>query len=142
MADSGGDALHDRIVENTPIKTGNLRSSWFRLPTENIGSRYEARVNTEVDYAPEVNYGTGLWGPEHRKFLIEPTPPKKALTWIDPVGGNRVFAARVWSPGSPGAHMIESGAAKVEAELNEILDTDLQTFKVEMEAQAMQAQVR
>ena len=40
-----------------------------------------------MEYAPYVNYGTGLWGPEHRKYLIEPIEPKKALSWIDPVGG-------------------------------------------------------
>jgi hypothetical protein len=141
MADSGGDALHHRITENTPIKTGNLRSSFYRLPTEHIESRYESHVRTEVDYAPYVNYGTGLWGPEHRKYLIEPIAPKRALSWIDPVGGNRVYAGHVWHPGSPGAHMIENGAAKVEAEVNEILAGDLQTFKIEMEAQAVQAQV-
>ena len=38
--------------------------------------------------------------------------------------------------------MLEAGAAKVEAELGEILASDLQQFKVEMEAQAMQAQAR
>jgi hypothetical protein len=139
MADSGGDALHHRITENTPVKTGNLRTSFYRLPTEKIDSRYESRVRTDVEYAPYVNYGTGLWGPEHRKYLIEPIEPKKALSWIDPVGGGRVFAAHVWHPGSQGAHMLEAGAAKVEAELGEILASDLQEFKAEMEAQAMQA---
>jgi hypothetical protein len=134
MQDAGLDLLHELIVEFTPIRTGNLRTSWFTS-----GST----VKTEVDYAPYVNYGTGLFGPEHRKYLIEPHPPKRFLSWIDPARGGRVFARRVWHPGSEGAHMIEKAAAAMEAGLlTARLQTHLETFKRDMEAQAAKAQER
>jgi hypothetical protein len=142
MANTGGNRLHERIRENTPVRTGVLRESWLRTPTENIGNRYETHVRTEVDYAPYVNYGTGLWGPEHRKYLIEPIPPNQLLSWRDPVSGRRAYARYVWHPGSPPAHMIEYGAAKTESELGTIMDGDLQLFKTEMEALAVSAQAR
>jgi hypothetical protein len=143
MADTGGDRLHAMISALTPVKTGNLATSWYREPTrrELHGTvpAYVSTVATDVDYAPYVNYGTGLWGPEHRKYLIEPHPPNQALTWIDPLTGRRVFARRVWHSGSPGEHMIEKGGALVESLLNEIMVTDLEIFKREMEAQAVEA---
>jgi Bacteriophage HK97-gp10, putative tail-component len=142
MANSGGDALHSRIAENTPVHTGNLRTSWYRVEAVGLGDRYESWVRTEVDYAPYVNYGTGLWGPEHRKYEIKPIPPNQTLSWFDPGSGGRVYARSVWHSGSPPAHMVESGAAKVEAEIGMILDPDLQLFKAEMEALALKAQAR
>ena len=146
MASTGGDRLHAAIAENTPVRTGNLRTSWYREPTvpESHGSAtaYVSRVRTDVDYAPYVNYGTGLFGPKHAKYLIEPHPPKRFLSWIDPATRRRVFYRQVWHPGSPGAHMIQYGAGLVEGLANEILLGDLEVFKREMEAQAIQAQGR
>lgn len=140
LANSGGDALHGRITENTPVRTGNLRTSWYRTPAVPVGKRYSTHVATEVDYAPYVNYGTGLKNPEHpRKYLIEPVRAKM-LHWIDPKSGEDRYAHRVWHPGSEGAFMIESGAAKTEAELARTVAADLDLFKREMEAQALKAQ--
>lgn len=139
MCNTGGDALHGRIVENTPVRTGNLRTSWYRTPAVEEGQHYRSYVRTEVDYAPFVNYGTGLYGPKHTKYLIEPVKAKM-LSWIDPKSAQRVYAHRVWHPGSEGAFMIEYGAAKTEAELQMVLARDLELFKREMEAQAAKAQ--
>lgn len=48
------------IQEETPVQTGNLKSSI--QPTGRIedagGGRWKTNVNTPVDYAPWVEYGT------------------------------------------------------------------------------------
>lgn len=118
LADLGGDTLHEFVVRNTPIDSGNLRSSWARVPTlpgvRGTNPTYESRVVTEVEYAPYVEHGTGLYGPEHRKYLIEPRHPGGMLRWMS--GGQEHFARRVWHPGSPGAHMMAAALAKTEVE--------------------------
>jgi hypothetical protein len=137
MADTGGDRLHDYTVAFTPIRTGNLATSWYRKGTRfelhGASQAYVARVATDVDYAPYVNYGTGLWGPEHRKYLIEPHPPRELLSWIDPLTGKRVYRRRVWHPGSEGHHMVEKAASMVSATLREMMSEDLRVYKVETE---------
>ena len=137
MADRGGDALHEWIGQFTPIRTGNLATSWYREPTERklhgTSEALESRVATDVDYAPYVNYGTGLYGPEHRKYLIEPHPPKTLLRWIDPATGQPMYAKRVWHPGSPGNYMIEKGVVWVESTLQEIETPELERWKVDTE---------
>ena len=143
MADTGGDRLHEYIVAFTPIRTGNLATSWYRKPVlrelHGTAPAYNATVSTDVDYAPYVNYGTGLWGPEHRKYLIEPHAPNQFLSWIDPLTGRRVFARRVWHSGSEGHHMIEKGGSMVHATLNEMMLPELETYKREAEAAALES---
>jgi hypothetical protein len=143
MADKGGDRLHDYIVAFTPIRTGNLATSWYREPTRRelhgTSPAYVAPVATDVDYAPYVNYGTGLWGPEHRKYLIEPHPPNKFLSWLDPLTGKRVYARRVWHPGSEGHHMIEKAGSVIHATLNEMMLPELEAYKREAEAAALES---
>jgi hypothetical protein len=138
MADEGGDRLHEWIVAFTPIKTGNLKTSWYRRGVRRelhgTGTAYVARVATDVDYAPYVNYGTGLWGPEHRKYLIEPHAPNQFLSWIDPLTHKRVFARRVWHSGSKGAHMVEDAATVVETSLSQTALPGLEVYKREAEA--------
>jgi hypothetical protein len=137
MADTGGDRLHALIAEFTPVKTGNLATSWHREATtrelHGTSMAYVSRVATDVDYAPYINYGTGLFGPKHTKYLIEPHPPRQFLSWIDPLTGARRFARRVWHPGSEGAHMIEKAAGAVEGFLNEIMLPDLEAYKRDQE---------
>ena len=141
MADTGGDRLHDYIVAFTPIKTGNLATSWYRKTTRRelhgTSTAYVAPVASDVSYAPYVNYGTGLWGPEHRKYLIEPHAPNKFLSWVDPLTGKRVFARRVWHSGSEGHHMIEKAGSMIHATLNEMMLPDLERYKRETEALAL-----
>lgn len=144
MCDVGGDALHRYVVDNTPIKTGNLRTSWYRVPAKpSFGSkvRWRTTVRTNVDYAKYVNYGTGLWGPEHRKYLIAPKAPGGTLSWVDPLRG-RVFAKHVWHPGSPGQYMVESGAAKLEVTVQDVLQPELERWKIEQEALVLAAAAR
>jgi hypothetical protein len=143
MADKGGDRLHEFIVAFTPVRTGNLATSWYRKPTRRelhgTATAYAAPVATDVSYAPFVNYGTGLWGPEHRKYLIEPHPPNQFLSWVDPLTGRRAFARRVWHPGSEGAHMIENAGSVVHAGLNEMMASELERYKHEAELAALES---
>lgn len=135
MANEGGDELHDLVVMNTPIDGGNLRSSWYRTPAVEEGRTrraWRSWVRTEVEYAPYVEWGTGLFGPEHRKYLIEPKEPGRMLSWVS--GGRRFFAHRVWHPGSPGQYMMASAAARLEATLPSRLQPELERWAHEQEA--------
>lgn len=142
MAHTGGSVLKDRVEENTPIDTGELRASWTQSPVKHrrvsmLGAEdvYESEVSTDKDYAPDVEHGTGLWGPEHRKYLIEPKTPGGLLSWIDASTGQRVFARRVWHPGSPGQHMMAFGAAKTEATMTTFLIPDVDFWAAEQTKQ-------
>jgi hypothetical protein len=117
-------------TENTPIGGralegdggGNLRASWYTLPVQRVhrvNPGYQGKVATDVRYAPDVEYGTGLWGPSHAKYLIEPKRPGGFLRWRDPHTGRYVYAKRVMHPGSPGQHMLEIGASVVRGEADD-----------------------
>jgi hypothetical protein len=137
MADRGGDTLHELIAMFTPVRTGNLATSWYREPTTEVqhgpDKALQSTVATDTDYAPYVNYGTGLYGPEHRKYLIEPHPPNQLLSWIDPHTGERMYAKRVWHPGSPGEHMIEKAIVFEESTLQETMLPELERWKLAQE---------
>lgn len=120
MADKGVDRWQSVTTENTPIDTGNLRTSWYTLPAQKVlsavGDAYVAKIESQVSYAPHVEYGTGLWGPSHSKYKISPKSPGGMLRWIDPKSGDMVYARSVMHPGSPGQHMVQIGAEVARAE--------------------------
>lgn len=149
MAHTGGSHLKARVEENTPIDSGDLRKSWKQGPVKHrrvtmLGAEdvYESEVTTDKDYADDVEHGTGLWGPEHRKYLIEPKKPGGLLSWIDASTGHRVFARRVWHPGSPGQHMMAFGAAKTEATMTNFLAPDVEFWVAEQTKQFAVARAR
>ena len=125
MADHMGAHTTRLVKQNTPIDTGELRAEIHQKPVRArrglvaegfaAGDRvYESGAESELEYAPYVEHGTGLWGPKHAKYLIVPKRPDGWLRWIDPTTGQPVFAKRVMHPGSPGNHMFEIGAAIAE----------------------------
>jgi hypothetical protein len=124
MAEAGGDHMVDVTIQNTPIKTGNLRTSWYQLRTNKthyaVWPAYQSGVATDVTYAPHVEYGTGLWGPRHAKYPIE-AKGGGMLRWVDPKTGGEVFARRVMHPGSPGQHMVAIAAEMTEATADKTL---------------------
>ena len=97
------------------------------------GMVYESGAETDVEYAPYVEHGTGLWGPRHAKYEIKPKRPDGWLRWIDPVTGDPVFAKRVMHPGSPGNHMFAFGAAIAEHEFDQFVQPILSRWAVEQE---------
>jgi hypothetical protein len=115
MAKVGRDRMHDLIVMNTPVETGNLRTSWYTLPTIKREDTFISVVATDVDYAPYVEFGTGLWGPKHAKYEILPKTPGGVLAWQK--GGQWVYATKVMHPGSPGHHMVAIGTHVLEMEI-------------------------
>lgn len=138
MARDGGERLTMLTKLKTPVgETGHLKESWKAKPVlivvDELGRTvYESGTETGVDYAPYVEWGTGLWGPKHAKYLIEPKNPDGWLHWIG-ADGVSVFARRVWHPGSPGAHMVAIAVAATEAEIHELVEPILQGWAREQE---------
>lgn len=127
-------------VENTPVETGDLKRSWKESRAHKVvgstypGSGYGAEWYTEISYAPYVEHGTGLWGPEHRKYMILPKTPGGTLHWVG-ADGQDVYAKSVMHPGSPGAHMLALSAAKLEFEMDYVLKPALSQWARETEHQ-------
>ena len=133
MAHRGGAELRRRVIQNTPIDTGRLRESWYQEPVRHhrgAPDTYESVVATDVDYAIHVEHGTGLWGPEHKKYLITPKKPGGMLSWIGH-DGQRVFARYVWHPGSPGQYMMAYGLGKTEATMLPMIAPEVEHWRVE-----------
>jgi hypothetical protein len=110
-----------KIAElNTPVDTGDLAAHWevgkhISRAATLVGVGWEGTWYNDLEYAVYVEHGTGLWGPEHRKYLIVPKTPGGTLHWVNKLSGQDVFAKAVLHPGSEGAHMLAKSAAAVEA---------------------------
>jgi hypothetical protein len=154
IADDGGRFMTQRVIENTPVETSALRDSIRQkavLKVETVaGPGWESGAFTEVLYGLHVEEGTGLWGPKHAKYRIEPKDPDGVLAFYarvrtpegkpqldasyNPVEGQLVFARYVMHPGSPGQHMFALGATVTEASYDEIAERGLQEWKRRSEA--------
>lgn len=126
MAEKGTDRMLDVTVTNTPIDKGNLRSSWYALPVQRVQhllapthGAYQGTVASDVNYAPHVEYGTGLFGPSGAKYPIRPKKPGGMLRWTDRSTGDTVYAKAVMHPGSPGQHMLQIGGFVAEGEADD-----------------------
>src|SRR5262245_34093277 len=110
IAERGGNEMQEWTIKNTPIDSGNLRTSWYVLPVKRIrhllGPAYQSGTETRVEYAPYVEHGTGLWGPSKSKYWIRPKNPDGYLRWRDRETGQWVYAKAVRHPGSPPQHMV------------------------------------
>lgn len=132
IAADAADRWHTVTTENTPVETGNLRTSWYRDPP--IGANktvkygfpaYEVIIATDVPYAPFVEWDT-------RPHEIRPIPPNRALRFTDRLG-EEVVVARVWHPGTTGQHMLAIGAHVTESTLDGIARPGLHVFVGELE---------
>jgi hypothetical protein len=145
MADAGGERMTALVKERTPVghqpfaenyTPGRLRESIEKKITvvhvRKGRFEYESGTETSVDYAPFVENGTGLWGPNHARYEIKPKNPDGWLRFHD-AHGNAIFAKRVMHPGSPGAHMFAIGAALTEAEFDRIVAPSLNEWAREQE---------
>lgn len=127
-------------VTNTPKLTGDLRDHWqisdhIGRAMTFLGLGYEGDWFNDLEYAPYVNYGTGLYGPEHRKYLIVPKNPDGVLHWVDRLTGEDRFAKAVLHPGSPGNNMLEISAAWLEAKWTRLVRPVLNNWAREVERQ-------
>lgn len=135
MADEGGKMQTSLTKAQTPIDTGHLAESIKKLPvmeyTEGTRTVYESGCATEVEYAPYVEHGTGVWGPKHAPYVIRPKNPGGWLRFVDK--GKVVFAKQVLHPGSPGAHMFDRGASDTEAMFGLIVELPAEAWAREQE---------
>jgi hypothetical protein len=132
MAERGGDHLTTRVGELTPQDTGKLKTSWHRKPVLIVASMegqivFESGTETDVDYAPYVEHGTGLWGPKHAKYEIRPKKPGGVLHFLGPEGED-VFTKLVMHPGSPGKHMIAIAVAEIEHAIPLLMRAELEEW--------------
>lgn len=140
MAAKGSDRMHELAAQNTPVKTGNLRTAWYSTPVVEVSYvmalGYRSEVRNDISYAAYVEHGTGVYGPRHRPYVIEPRTPGGVLAWRDPKTGRWVHAKRVLHPGSPGNHMLALAAHVVEAETDDgiLMDGVLREWAREVEA--------
>lgn len=137
MSERAIDVWQEATEKATPVDTGVLKSSWYTVGPAWKGQKIESSVASNIEYAPHVEYGTGLYGPKAAKYPILPKKPGGFLRWIDPKTGEEVFARKVMHPGSPGAYMVTKGADATLAAINGGLFTqDLAAWEQEIVAGA------
>lgn len=142
-AERGAEVMRDRTREHTPVETGELRESWYltvaRKTASLAGPAWEAGTATDVEYAPYVEYGTGLWGPKHAKYPIRPKDPAGWLHWVGKDGEDH-FAKLVMHPGSPGQGMLAKGMRDTYVESSvfgpAVLEARMQLMAARWEAEA------
>lgn len=157
------------IEKNTPVETYHLRNSYKRTRIEHkqdstLGYTsfrwsmwvWTGKVYTEVEYAPFVEAGTGLWGPRRAKYKIQPKKPGGVLAFTPyerlpggavildvqgkpTAGGDTVVVRFVMHPGSPGQHMFRIGATLTEEEYKEWSAEPLRLWKQAVEGKMVAA---
>lgn len=120
MADEAGRIMVERTSANTPVDTGALKDSWHQhrvtMRLNELGQRvFSSGAYTELEYAPYVEYGTGLWGPKHAKYPIRPKSPDGFLHFFWKKANREVWFKMVMHPGSRGAAMLAHGMRDTEA---------------------------
>lgn len=117
-------------VANTPIDDspfpsrapGTARESW-RVKTV-VGpihtlsvDTYLGGLETEDDVALFLEIGTGLYGPEHRAYVIKPKDPEGWLRFYSRKTGQWVYAKQVLHPGIHPQRPLATAAVFVEHNL-------------------------
>lgn len=127
MVNDGVTVFRERVREFTPVDSSRLRDSYQVGTTLSDAQGWQSRVHTDVEYAPYVEFGTGLFGPHRAKYEIKPKRPGGMLHWVDK-HGKHIYARRVMHPGSPGNHMFSIGAMITERTLGLILQPALEEW--------------
>lgn len=164
MAGDMRDRGLQHIETNTPVETYHLRRSYKKTAVvyrrvPDFGFQmfaWEGTVYTEVEYAPYVELGTGLWGPKHAKYEIKPKKPGGVLAFQPYVHGpggavilnvhgapsklgRTVMVRFVLHPGSPGNRMFQIGVQMTEMEVDEWSAYPLQLWHREVESRLVAA---
>ncbi len=87
-----------RAVDLCPVDTGRLRGSITHEDVEQDADGLVIRIGTNVEYAEDVEVGTGLFGPHHQ--VIVPTTAQ-ALAWHAPDGTLIIRKSVKGSPAQP-----------------------------------------
>lgn len=106
---------HGAVVELRPnifVTSGAFRNRMGATYIFTAGS-YEIDVESEVDYAPSVEFGTGQYGLRGAKYEIKPRN-QRALKFFWEKIGKEVSFARVMHPGIEGRHMFAKGAKAID----------------------------
>lgn len=106
-----GDHLADQIVQSRVRLTGR--------------NTYTSGAQTDVEYAPHVEYDTS-------PHWIRPRDPDGVLVFPGR-GGVTVFARAVWHPGTQGHHMFAQGAAAADRALPRIAAWHLQQLEARVQ---------
>lgn len=147
LAEEGGSQLTENVRKFTPVghrpfQAGYMPGDLLASIEQKVvvvyaalgGMVYESGAETNIEWAPYVEHGTGLWGPRRAKYEIRPKNPNGWLRFHDE-HGNVVFAKRVMHPGSPGAHMFARGAALTDETFREWADRHVERWAIRCEAQ-------
>ena len=146
LAHRGGERFTEAARAMTPVGEyvdghigGTLKAGWRTLPVT-PGVRmarptYESGTENRVEYAWYVENGTGLWGPNHAKYVIRPRKPGGWLRWIDPLTMRPIFAREVHHPGIRPQHMTTRAAAAVEVTFDRMASPLLRIWAHETESQ-------
>lgn len=137
MAKHGAESMTRWTRINTPIghqqfpspgyMPGTLRASIHEkvmvvYPSAR-GMVYESGAETNVEWAPYVESGTGIYHipNAHQPWIIRPKNPDGWLRWIDQATGNPVFAKEVVQKGIHPQGMFAIGAHMSEHEFETII---------------------
>lgn len=112
-----GDVAKGHAMKDCPVDTGTLSGS-----IDYDSDDKQMIVGTNEEYAPYVEYGTGIYGPH--KSPIVPTE-KKALHWKDKAGKDH-FAKSV--KGMKARPFIKPALSKHVDEYKKVLADELRTL--------------
>jgi hypothetical protein len=83
-------SIQGKAKQYAPVDQGILRASIHTEGPHQRGNDVEAKVGTNVKYAPHQEYGTGIYGPKKRKIV-----PIKGKFLVFKVGAETVFARSI-----------------------------------------------
>lgn len=108
--------LSSRIVEATPVKTGNLKSQWRAslnsVPSgDGAGSSAASTLSTlkigdSFYFANHAAYAVAVEFGSVAHYIFPKGPPEGASVLHWKAGGKDIFAAHVWHPGYVGAAFV------------------------------------
>lgn len=115
--------LQEEIEAETPVDTGRLASSYYITGPKMTTNTMSWKINTDVDYAPWVEWDTGRHKPGGQYIII--TPKRSKYLRFRGRTGDIVYTKLVRHPGSKGAHMFAKGADAIERQLPASLNAKL-----------------
>lgn len=144
IVERGTEVMQEAVKRRTPVRTGELRDSWYRTGPRRAQSgaggdpALEGTVASDVKHAPFVENGTGRFGPTGAAYPIRPVRGQ-FLSWITTKpfvtkrgemipAGTRVFRKLVMHPGSPGVGMMDKAVRETEATMGAWAQPELERW--------------